>query len=126
MGRETKRLGEIGEEAARAFLKKMGYRILQANFRTPLGEIDVIAKSGRHIAFVEVKSRASSSLGPPYISVTPLKARHIVKSALYYLKMRGLLDHPWRIDVVSVKLDKSDNVENIELIENAIEGDVCG
>ena len=65
----------------------------------------------------------TSSLGPPYISVTKLKARHIIKSALVYLKRYGLVDSAWRIDVVSVKLDSNYKPENIELIENAIEGD---
>jgi putative endonuclease len=124
MGRETRMVGSRGETAAVAFLKKRGYRILETNSRTPFGEIDAVAKNSGHIVFIEVKSRITSSLGPPYLSVTPLKARHIVRNALYYLKNHGLLDLPWRIDVVSVKMNNSFIVENREIIDNAVEGDI--
>ena len=75
------------------------------------------------MAFVEVKTRATSSLGPPYLAVTKAKERHIIKNALYYLKIRRLLHVNWRIDIVSVKLNYEYEVENIELIENAVEDD---
>ena len=121
MGRERKTTGEAGEIIASAYLKKLGYRILESNFRTPFGEIDIVARLRRVIVFVEVKSRTTSSFGPPYLSVTKSKARHILKNALFYLKRLKISNTDWRIDIVSVKLNYSLGLESIELIENAIE-----
>ncbi len=121
MGRGNRVVGEAGEKAAVKFLRKKGYRIIETNFRTIFGELDAIARHGNTIVFVEIKSRTTDSLGPPYLSVTGLKQHHIIKNALFYMKMRRMLDSNWRIDVVSVKLDMDLRVENIELIENVVE-----
>jgi putative endonuclease len=110
-----------GEKMAVKFLKKNGYKILKTNFRTPLGEIDVIARQKDVTVFVEVKTRISSSFGPPCLSVTRAKQRHIINNALCYLKGRGLVYSNWRIDVVSIKLDHEYKAKSIELIENAVE-----
>lgn len=122
MGREKQEVGSVGEAIASAFLRGKGYRVIGSNYRTPLGEIDLIARKGRTIVFAEIKTRASSSLGPPCLSVTRKKQLHIVRAAMLYLKARGLLDAAWRIDVVSVKLDHRHRLEWIEHIENAVEG----
>ena len=121
MGRERKMTGAAGERIASAYLKKLGYRILESNFRTPFGEIDIVARLGRVIVFVEVKSRTTSSFGPPYLSVTKSKERHIVKNALFYLKRLKIYNADWRIDIISVKLNHECKAESIELIENAVE-----
>ncbi len=121
MGRGNRVVGNTGEKAAVKFLKTKGYRIVETNFRTIFGELDVIARCGDTIVFVEVKTRATDSLGPPYLAVTRLKQRHIIKNALFYLKSRHLLDKAWRVDIISVKLSRDLRVENIELIENAVE-----
>ena len=121
MGRENKVTGAIGERIARTFLKKKGYRLVASNYRTPLGEIDLIARKGNALVFVEIKTRTTASLGPPFLSVTWKKQRHIVQTALMYLKKHGLLDSDWRVDVVSVKLDRVYNVESIEVLENVVE-----
>jgi len=120
MGREKKRLGGLGERMALEFLRNKGYEILERNLRTPFGEIDAVAKAGPFTVFVEIKTRATSSLGPPYLAVTRSKQRHIIKNALFYLKCRGAVYSDWRIDVVSVKLDLDRRIESIELIENAV------
>jgi putative endonuclease len=121
MGREKKMTGAAGEKIALGFLKKLGYRILGSNFRTPFGEIDIVAKHKGIIVFVEVKSRVTSSFGPPYLSVTKAKEWHIIKNALFYLKRRRIVNAYWRIDIVSVKLTYDLRLESIELIENAVE-----
>lgn len=121
MGREKKMTGAAGEKIASAYLKKLGYRILESNFRTPFGEIDIVARLGRVIVFVEVKSRLTSSFGPPYLSVTKSKERHIVNNALFYLKRLKISNADWRIDIVSVKLNYECKPESIEIIENAVE-----
>ena len=123
MGREKKNIGSAGENIASAYLRRVGYKILESNFRTPFGEIDLVARKNGVIVFVEVRSRTSTYLGPPYISITKTKQRHIIKNALFYLKQKRMIGANWRIDIVSVKLNYNREVENIELIENAVEDD---
>ena len=121
MGRENKTVGEIGEQMAIAFLKQKGYQIVGVNVRTPLGEIDVVARQKETTVFIEVKTRATYSLGPPYLNVTRTKQAHLIRNALCYLKRHGRVNSDWRIDVVSVKLNDCHELESIELIENAVE-----
>lgn len=120
MGREKERIGRAGEKEAFGFLKRNGYKIVATNFRTPFGELDAIARIDDLIVFVEVKTRATPSLGPPTLSVTGRKALHIVKNALFYLKRYGLTESRWRIDVVSVNLDFANKLKMIKIIENAV------
>ena len=121
MGREKQVVGRTGEEIARGFLQKKGYKVVAANARTPFGEIDLVARHRHAIVFIEVRTRRSSSLGPPYLSVTWAKQRRIMRNALFYLKSRGLLRADWRIDVVSVKLNALYQAERIDHFENAVE-----
>jgi putative endonuclease len=122
-GRENRKVGEIGEDIAALFLQDRGYKVLDRNARTPFGEIDIIARQKNATVFVEVKTRSSSSLGPPYLSITPAKQRHLINNALCYLKRRGGVFSNWRIDVVSVVLNSRCEKVSVELIENAVEGD---
>ena len=121
MGREKKEIGSLGEKIALEFLEAKGYRVTSKNFRTPFGELDIITRYGGAIVFVEVRTRTTSSLGPPFLSVTRLKQAHLIKNALFYLKRCGRVDSDWRIDVVSVKLSRERVLEKIEHIENAVE-----
>jgi len=123
MGREKKDTGNAGERIAASYLRKKGYRVVESNYRTIFGEIDIVARLAGIIVFVEVKTRTTSSLGPPYLSITKVKEKHMIKNALFYLKAHRLMNASWRIDIVSVKLDQALRVENIELIENAVEDD---
>ena len=121
MGREKNDVGKRGELLAADFLKRKGYEILGANIRTPFGELDLVAKHGKSIVFVETKTRITDSLGPPFLNVTGDKARRIIHNAMFYLKLHGKTDAYWRIDVVSVKLNARLEPEHIEVIENAVE-----
>lgn len=121
MGRENRTIGSIGEEIALTFLEQKGYKIVGANVRTPLGEIDIVARQKETTIFIEVKTRTTSSLGPPYLNVTKEKQMHLIRNALCYLKRYGGVDSDWRIDVVSVKLNEFYELESVELIENAVE-----
>lgn len=124
MGRGNNRIiGNAGEAAALDFLKRNGYEIIETNFRTVFGELDVIARHKDCVVFVEVKTRLTSSLGPPYLSITRTKKRHIVRNALAYLERHHLFDSDWRIDVVSIKLNYRREIEDVEMIENAVEED---
>ena len=126
MGRENLVVGNIGEKLAVEFLKRKGYRILDSNIRTIFGEMDIVARHKDFIVFIEVKTRSTASLGPGYLSVTRTKQVHLIRNALAYLKRRNLVDSYWRIDVVSVKLNERYELENIELIENAVEENYGG
>ncbi len=100
MGR-NQRVGRWGEAAAAAYLADHGFEILARNVRTPYGEIDLVARSEGFTSFIEVKARASASLGPPEIAITPRKQRHMLASAASYAQTNGI-DH-WQIDVISVQ-----------------------
>lgn len=95
-------LGAEGERVAKAYLQTKGFRILHENYSTPLGEIDLIAKEGGVVVFVEVKARTSGEFGPPQASVTLTKQRQIVKVARLYLQRERLAEVACRFDVVAV------------------------
>lgn len=123
MGREKKVLGRTGETIAVKYLKRKGYKIHFTNYKTPFGELDIVGRNRDYTVFVEVKTRSTSSLGPPSLSVDHIKKRHLIKNALFYLKQRRLVNSLWRIDVVSVKLSPEWEIEQIEHIENAVTGE---
>src|SRR4030043_1274405 len=117
---QRKSLGYHGETLAAAFLEKQSYSILERNYRTPYGEIDIITQQGDAIVFTEVKTRASISLGPPEISITPRKAEHMRCAAEYYIQQHPELNNDWRIDALSVQLQADDTPPVIEHFENVI------
>jgi putative endonuclease len=82
---KKKELGALGEQVARAFLEKRGYKVLETNFRTREGETDLIALEGEVVVFAEVKARTSHALGTPQEAVTPRKVERIKNLALEYL-----------------------------------------
>jgi putative endonuclease len=114
-------LGKRGEEAAVGLLKDNGYKILLRNYKTKLGEIDIIAKDKDTICFVEVKTRYSERFGLPAEAVFRSKQRQISKAALVFLKEKNLLDKKARFDVISI-LYSEDNPK-LDLIKNAFELD---
>ncbi len=113
-------LGKTGENQACRFLQKKGYCIVQTNYRTRCGEIDIIAKQGPVLVFIEVKTRRSSSFGSPLLAVTAKKQRQISMVAQEYLSRNNLFDTDARFDVVGMSIGAADHVK-IEHIENAFE-----
>ena len=111
--------GEQGEAIAVGQLKKAGYKIIETNYRTKLGEIDIIAKDKDTIVFVEVKARRSVHYGSPKWAVTPKKQRKISIVALYYLKSTNQSSAKARFDVVTVALNQ--DTPQTEIIKNAFE-----
>lgn len=97
-----RRAGALGEDLACAYLKGRGYRILERNYTRPTGEIDIIARDGETIAFIEVKARATVRYGQPAEAVTPAKRAHILRTALIYISERDLTDAPLRFDIIEV------------------------
>jgi len=113
------KFGEQSESIAVSYLKKHGYKIIEQNYRTKLGEIDIIAKEKDTIAFIEVKARRSVHFGNPKWAITPKKQRKISMVALWYLKTTKQSNVKARFDVVSII--SSHYNPNIEIIKNAFE-----
>lgn len=112
------RLGEKGEGLAAGFLRKQGYKIIEQNFKTRIGEIDIIADDHGTLVFAEVKTRESIEFGKPFEAVNYYKKRKIAKVAMLYLKtLRDI--PPCRFDVVSIYYDKGR--AECELIRDAFE-----
>ena len=110
----------MGEAEAARFLEEKGYRILERNYRCPLGEVDVVALEGDTLVFIEVKSRTSLALGYPQEGVTEGKQRKLTRLAHYYLKEKGLKDLQCRFDVAAVLVDtKNPGASRVELITDA-------
>ncbi|PNV63865.1 YraN family protein [Clostridium sp. chh4-2] len=109
--RET---GGCYEEMAAAYLEKEGYHIIERNYYTRQGEIDIVARDGEYLVFIEVKYRNNLKKGHPAEAVTYQKQQRIRKSARYYMyEHRISEDMPCRFDVVSILK------EEIQLFKNA-------
>ena len=119
MRNARQKFGEQGESLAVWYLKKNGYKILEQNYRTKLGEIDIIAREKKTLVFVEVKSRRSIRFGSPKWAVTPKKQRTISMVALTYLKATQQTDARARFDVVAIISNQDE--PRIEIIKNAFE-----
>ncbi|KKQ34149.1 MAG: hypothetical protein US51_C0051G0007 [Microgenomates group bacterium GW2011_GWA2_37_6] len=107
-----------GEDLATKFLKGKGYKIIDRNFRKGYGEIDIIAIQGRTLVFVEVKTRTGNLYGSPLEQISSFKLRSLVRTAQFYKLTNPKLPDSLRIDAISVLLDYSGNLSNIEHIEN--------
>lgn len=105
---------------ARKHLEKLGYSILETNFRCREGEIDIVAREGGCLVFVEVKTRRSRTFGTPEESITPLKQERLVQLAEAYLQEREGLPEDWRIDVVTIEMGNPRSPPDIHLIKNAV------
>ena len=95
-------MGARGEALAARHLKRLGYRILERNYRCALGEIDLIAIEGDTLVFVEVKTRSTVAFADPQESVGRAKQMKLVRAARHYLAGRGAQDSPSRFDVLTV------------------------
>ncbi len=111
-------VGAQGEDSAVAYLEGLNYKILERNYRSHFGEIDIIAMDKRHTVFIEVKSRATSLFGSPHESVVRKKKRRITLTAIDYVQKMHLENKPLRFDVVAINPDSS-----IELIKNAFDAE---
>ena len=112
----TRDLGSVGEKLATKFLQQKGYKILDKNFRSKFGEIDIVAQEEDTLVFVEVKTRWTREYGTPEEAVTPRKIRSIVKTGQYYKLLHPELPEALRIDVVTV--DFFQKKGEVRLIKN--------
>lgn len=117
----TKELGQFGEEAVCEFLVNRGYKIIERNFRTPFGEIDIIAKKQGTIAIVEVKTRkASSSVFRPEDNITQRKQKKLIMLGNFYIASHeAYKDLKWEIDVAAVEVGE-DMVPKIQFMRQAV------
>jgi putative endonuclease len=118
MGRQSKQIGQFGEDIAANYLRGLGYVIFERNFRSTQGEVDIIAEDGEVLVFVEVKNYSFRSLGSPYAAVNKNKRENIIHAARTYLYKRKITDKTCRFDVLTICWDESGG-RKIELIKDA-------
>ena len=120
-------LGTTGEALAAKHLKRLGYKIIEQNFRVRHGEIDIIAEQDGTLVFIEVKTRTDLRYGDPFESITANKQSHLSKAALEYMSRNNCHDQPARFDVIGIQLaagrPEKSAAAKIELIKNAF--DLC-
>ena len=117
-GQEAKRRGNLGEAAVIAYLRERGWTIVQVNFRSKYGEIDLIAEDGQYLAFVEVKLRRDDNFAAARESVTKAKQRRLRVTAEYYLQWHPTDLQP-RFDVAEVYAPEGAVSPEITYLENA-------
>ncbi|MBI3997751.1 MAG: YraN family protein [Armatimonadetes bacterium] len=124
MSATTRRdLGAAGEEAAAAWLEARGYQVIARNLRTRQGEIDLIARRGLLVVFVEVKSRTSDRFGHPAEAIVPWKRHRLARLAAACVQRLGLQHCEVRFDAVAVYLEPDGRVREIEHIQDAFGAD---
>ncbi len=117
-----KALGSRGEDLAVQYLKKKGFKVIERNYHCSAGEIDLIAREGKTLVFVEIKTRSSSDYGLPQDAVDRFKQKKMIEVARSYLAERHLTeDIPARFDVVAIHLMPAG--PQIELIKDAFQGE---
>ncbi len=106
------KVGVSGERKAKEYLTKNKYKILCCNYKTPLGEIDIIAKQKDVIVFVEVKTRTNTNFGLPRESVTTYKQNKIKQVATQFLQKNNLINSKVRFDVIGILADELTHIAN--------------
>jgi putative endonuclease len=119
MSRARQTLGKIGEDLAVDELQRRGYAILARRYRRRGGELDIIARDGQTVVFVEVKTREGVEFGGGAAAVTALKRRRMADVAMDYLMRHRLADAPCRFDVVVIEI--GEGTPRIELYRNAFD-----
>ena len=119
MTRARLELGRRGEELALKKIKRLGYKCIARNYRCPLGEVDLIAKDGDTLVFIETKTRKGASLACAKEAIDARKKRQLSKVALAFMKANNCCEVKSRFDVVAVSLHGDQ--ERIEVIKNAFE-----
>ncbi|MCF6094339.1 YraN family protein [Microaerobacter geothermalis] len=118
MYHDRKKLGALGEELAVQYLLKKGYKIIQRNYRCPLGELDIIAKEGKELIFVEVRTKSTLSFGSGLESITYAKRRKLVQLGQYFLSQNFQHHVHYRFDVISIFIPRSN--ESPEMIPEVV------
>ena len=117
---KTSDTGRQGEKLAQEYLKEQGYKIVETNYRSPDGELDIVASKDDFMAFVEVRTKSTRTFGTPEESLTIKKKQKLVAVSQHYLQHRDIQPPFWRIDFIAVELDGNGRPIRIEHFENAI------
>lgn len=115
--KHNQRVGKWGEQVAVEYLASRGCEVIGRNVRTPYGEIDIVARQGETVIFIEVKTRTSNTMGLPEESITARKREHMAACAEHYAAEHEI-DH-WQIDVISIE-GKPGSAPKVTYFENAI------
>lgn len=110
-------VGKAGEEHALLFLQKNGYTMREHNWRSPLGEIDLIVEKDGFIVFVEVKTRLRSDFGAAAEAVIRKKQKKIARTAAAYIKKHSLYNRNFRYDVLSIMPEGIEHIENAFMVD---------
>ena len=113
-------MGQWGEGHARRYLEGKGYTVEATNYRSRWGEVDIVARHGEELVFIEVRTRRGAAFGTPEESVTAAKSRRLIATAQDYLQTHGLEQSQWRVDLVSIRLDVAGKLLGVNHLENAV------
>lgn len=111
--------GKLGEEIAKGYLENKGYKIIEQNYKTKYGEIDLLARKGKELIVVEVRTKRGEQFGSPEESLDWQKLRKLQFNAQSYVS-KNRWPGPCRIDAVCIVLKPDQTVERIEHYENII------
>lgn len=117
-----KDVGNWGEKIASNYLISNGYRILEQNFYTRYGEIDIIASKDDSIIFVEVKTRTTETFGKPEEAITEKKTENLINTALLFLQEHPECEDDWQIDIITIEGTYLSKSPRITQFKNAING----
>lgn len=117
MSNHNIRIGKFGEHLAADFLKSKNCEIIDKNFYTRWGEIDLIAKYGDEFLFCEVKTRTGDNFGYPEYAVDKNKTRNLLKAINVYIRNKNI-NQFWRLDIISVRLNTKTKTANIKWFKN--------
>ena len=120
---DKQQLGKWGEGKARIYLERKGVKILDSNFRTPYGELDLIGLEDSQVVFFEVKTRSSDAFGFGEQSITKKKQEHLIDSAEAYIQEHPHLGEDWRIDAIVIDGNPSRKKNIIRWFKNAVSGE---
>ena len=116
---KNQQFGRRGEEAAKKYLIKNGYKILETNYKNYFGEIDIVAKLKSKIIFIEVKTRSSRRFGAPEESVNSAKQKKLIKASEKYI-LANRLNNEYQIDVITVEKDYNTDKAKLKHFKNAV------
>lgn len=108
--------GSAGEMIAKKYLEKKGYKIIEQNYKTKYGEIDLIGRKGKEFVIIEVRTKTGEDFGTPEESLTKKKIKKVWLNALAYAGKNGIGNY--RVDAVCVVLKYGGGVERVEHYEN--------
>jgi len=112
-------VGKIGEELAKKFLEKQGYKIIEQNYRTKYAEIDLVTRKGKDLIFVEVRTKVGETFGAPEDTINKNKMRKLWGNATAYATFKKW-DGPSRIDAICIVLKPDYSVERLNHYENIV------